>query len=261
MTTHAKQFESAANPVALVTGAGRRVGNQLVRALAAAGYRVVLHADRSMAEAQATVAELAAAGQEAFAVAADLRDERANRAMVRQSHDRWGRIDALVNCAAIWIPKPLEEVTAADVQAHFEVNALASFVCAQEAGLLMARQSTGGAIVNVGDWAVARPYLNYAAYFISKGSIGAMTRMLAVELAARNPRVRVNAVLPGPVLFPADMTDAERQAVVEATLVKQPGTPADVAGAVLYLLTAGFVTGVCLPIDGGRSVFAPGPHD
>ena len=82
-----------------------------------------------------------------------------------------------------------------------------------------------------------------------------------MELAARNPRVRVNAILPGPVLLPEEMTDAERQAVIEATLVKRPGTPDDVVGAVLYLLTAGFVTGVCLPVDGGRSVFAPGPHD
>ena len=261
MTTSEKQTDLVAKGVALVTGAGRRVGNHLVRALAIAGYRVVLHADRSLAEAQATVDELASAGHEALAVTANLRDERATRAMIRQARDRWGRIDALVNCAAIWVPKPLEEVTAADVQAHFEVNALASFVCAQEAGLLMAAQPAGGAIVNVGDWAVARPYLNYAAYFISKGSIATMTRMLAVELAARNSQVRVNAILPGPVLFPDDMTDAERQAVVDATLVKRPGTPDDVVGAVLYLLTAGFVTGVCLPVDGGRSVFAPGPHD
>ena len=119
------------------------MGNHLVRALAIAGYRVVLHADRSLAEAQATVDELASAGHEALAVTANLRDERATRAMIRQARDRWGRINALVNCAAIWVPKPLEEVTAADVQAHFEVNALASFVCARRPGCSWPRSPRG----------------------------------------------------------------------------------------------------------------------
>jgi pteridine reductase len=80
---------------------------------------------------------------------------------------------------------------------------------------------------------------------------------MAVELAARNPRVRVNAILPGPVLFPDDLSEAERTQIVEATLVKRPGTPDDVAGAVVFLIENSFITGVCLPVDGGRSIFAP----
>ncbi|MGD9723252.1 MAG: SDR family NAD(P)-dependent oxidoreductase [Pirellulales bacterium] len=247
---------ATAVPVALVTGAGLRVGNHLARALAARGYRVALHAGRSLAAAEATAAEIRAAGGEALALAADLRDTDATARMVTAVRDAFGRLDALVNNASVWQPRPLEEVSADDVRQHFEVNTLASFICCQVAGLAMAAQPEGGAIVNVGDWAIARPYLNYAAYFASKGAIPALTRSMAVELAARNPRVRVNAVLPGPVLFPHDLTDIQRAALVEATLVKRAGTPDDLAHAVLFLIENTFVTGVCLPVDGGRTIFA-----
>jgi pteridine reductase len=243
--------------VALVTGAGRRVGNELVRSLADKGYRVAVHASGSMKEAEATAEQLCHDGSDAVAVQADLRDERATRAMIEQVRQKFGRIDALVNNAAVWNPKPLEEVRADDVRKHFEVNALGTFICCQAAGLQMAAQPTGGAIVNIGDWAIARPYEGYSAYFASKGCIPTLTRTMAVELAARNPRVRVNAVLPGPVLFPEDLSEEERSELIAATLVRRAGTPADVASAVLFLLENTFVTGVCLPVDGGRSIYAP----
>jgi pteridine reductase len=177
--------------------------------------------------------------------------------MIEQAHTRFGRMDALVNSAAIWLRQPLEEVTAADVRRHFETNTLGTFLCCQRVGGLMVEQSSGGAIVNFGDWAIARPYLNYAAYFASKGSIPTLTRTFAVELASRNPRVRVNAILPGPVMLPPDLPAEERQQAIDGTLVKREGTPAHVADAVLFLLRNDFVTGVCLPVDGGRSIYAP----
>ena len=121
----------------------------------------------------------------------------------------------------------------------------------------MVRQAEGGSIVNLGDWAVARPYVNYAAYFPSKGAIPTLTRFLAVELGTRNPRVRVNCVLPGPVLLPPDLPEAERRQAIEATLVKREGRPENIAQAVLFFLDNDFVTGVCLPIDGGRTIYAP----
>jgi pteridine reductase len=251
------QQRAADRPAALVTGAGRRVGNALARALAAHGYRVALHAGRSLAEAEATAGELNRAGGEAIAVQADLADEAAIRAMVASVHAAFGRIDALVNNAAIWQRKPLEDVRAADVREHFDINVLGTFVCCQAVGLVMVQQPTGGAIVNIGDWATDRPYPDYAAYFAAKGCIPTLTRTMAVELAQRNPRVRVNAILPGPVLFPADMSPQERDAIVRATLVQRPGTPEDVARAVMFLLDSTFVTGVCLPVDGGRSIYTP----
>jgi pteridine reductase len=160
-----------------------------------------------------------------------------------------------MNSAAIWIAKPLER-WALDVRQHFEVKR-GVIRLRQEAGLIMVQQEQGGAIVNIGDWATSRPYLDYAAYFVAKGSIPALTRVLAVELAARNPRVRVNAILPGPVLFPQGLTAQEKSAIERATLVKREGTPLDLAQAVIFLLENTFVTGVCLPVDGGRTVYAP----
>ena len=178
--------------------------------------------------------------------------------MIAAAHAHFGRIDALVNNAAIWKGKPLEAVRAADVREHFEVNTLATFICCQEAGLLMVAQEEGGSIVNIGDWAIERPYRNFVAYFAAKGSIPTLTRAMAVELASRNPRVRVNAILPGPVLLPDDMTAAERREVIDATLVKREGSPGDIARAVLFLLESPFITGVCLPVDGGRTIYSPG---
>jgi pteridine reductase len=248
---------TAESPVALVTGAGRRLGNAVAHELAAHGYRLALHASGSRLEAEETTRELIAGGTEAIAVVADLRDEEATRRMIGAAHDHFGRIDALVNNAAVWISKPLESVQAADVRQHFEIDTLATFICCQEAGLLMVGQHSGGAIVNIGDWAIVRPYRDYAAYFAAKGSIPTLTRTFAVELAARNPKVRVNAVLPGPVLLPVEMTPQERQQVIGATLVKREGTPRDIARAVVFLLENTFITGVCLPVDGGRSIYSP----
>ena len=193
-------------------------------------------------------------GGDAVAFGADLGDERAVREMVAQVVERFGRLDVLVNCAAVWQSRRLEEVTAADVRKHFEVNTLGTFLCCQQAGLAMANQPDGGVIVTFGDWAEARPYLNYAAYFPSKGAITAMTRSLAVEFAARNPRVRVNCILPGPVMLPPDLPEAERRKAIDGTLVKREGSPENIAQAVLALIDNDFITGVCLPVDGGRTI-------
>ena len=100
------------------------------------------------------------------------------------------------------------------------------------------------------------PYLDYAPYLVSKGAVPALTRCLAVELGTRNPRVRVNCVLPGPVLFPPDMPGAEREEAIRSTLVRRAGRPENVAAAVLFLVENEFVTGVCLPVDGGRTIYA-----
>lgn len=246
------------HPVAIVTGSGApRVGNVIVRALAARGYRVAVHANSSIDEAEQTAEELRAGGAHAFAVQAELSDETDVERMVAEVYERFGRIDALVNSAAIWQSKPLDDVRADDVRRHFEVNTLGTFLCCQHVGRIMVGQATGGAIVNLGDWATVRPYRNYAAYFPSKGAIPALTRTMAVELAARNPAVRVNAVLPGPVMLPDTLPAAERRAAIEATLVKREGSPQNVADAVVFLLENDFVTGVCLPVDGGRSIYAP----
>ncbi len=246
--------------VALVTGSGkRRVGAHVAEALAARGYAIAVHYNTSENEANETATSLESRfGVMAVPLQADLADETAVRELVTATLDFFGRIDALVNCAAIWNRKALEDVTSADVREHFDANLLGTFLMCQHVGLAMVKQPTGGCIVNVGDWADSRPYKDYAAYFPSKAAIPGLTRVFAVELGTRNPNVRVNAVLPGPVMLPREMGSDEREGVIAGTLVKREGSPAHVAAAVLHFLDNDFVTGTCLPVDGGRSVFANG---
>ncbi len=244
--------------VALVTGSGKkRVGSVVADALARRGYAVAIHYRSSAAEAEETATELRKHGVEVAAFPADLTDETAVKKLVAAVLARFGRIDVLVNCAAVWKSKRLEEVTAADVRMHFDTNALSTFLMGQHVGLQMAKQPDGGVIVNIGDWAEVRPYLHYAAYFPSKGAVSVITRTLAVELGTRNPRVRVNQISPGPVMLPPDLPEAEKRQAIDATLVKREGSPHNIAQAVLALVDNEFVTGVILPVDGGRTVFAP----
>ena len=218
------------------------------------GYAIALHYNRSADEARQSVAGLRAQGVHAEAFAADVSDETAVTNLFRQVMDEFGRLDVLVTAAAVWNRRPLEALTAADVRREFEVNALGTFLCCQQAGAIMVRQPEGGAIITIGDWACARPYRDYAAYFLSKGAIPTLTRVLAVEFAARNRSIRVNCILPGPVMLPDDLGDAEVQGAVAGTLLKRPGRPEHVAQAVVFLVENDYVTGVCLPVDGGRTI-------
>ena len=241
--------------VALITGSGkRRVGNAVATALAARGYAIALHYNSSAEEARQTVVRLKEQGTRASAFQADVADESQLDRLFDETLNHFGRLDVLVTAAAVWERKPLEEVTAEDVRRHFDVNALGTLLCCRKAGLIMAEQPEGGAIVTIGDWATARPYPNYAAYFASKGAIAALTRCLAVELAQRNPRVRVNCILPGPVMLPDDLSEADVKGAVAGTLLKRAGRPEHVAHAVVFLVENDFVTGVCLPVDGGRTI-------
>jgi pteridine reductase len=244
--------------VALITGsAKRRLGWHVASALADRGCAVVIHYNTSADDAASAAAELTSRGARAIALGAELADEAQVRELVATTLREFGRLDFLINCAAVWRPMPLEQIAAADVRRYLEANTLGTFLCCQHAGLAMVRQAEGGSIVNFGDWAIERPYLNYAAYFPSKGAIPALTRTFAVELGTRNPRVRVNCVMPGPVMLPRDLPAAERQHAIDATLVKREGRPENVVQAVLHFLDNDFVTGACLPVDGGRTIYVP----
>jgi pteridine reductase len=246
--------------VALVTGSGKkRVGYHVAAALAARDYALVIHYHNSAAEAAETAEYFSRVhGAPAHTARANLGHEDEVRAMVEATLAQFGHIDVLVNCAAMWHRKKLEEVMAADVLAHFEANTLGTFLTCQHIGLAMVRQPMGGCIVNMGDWADARPYLDYASYFPSKSAIPGLTRTFAVELGTRNPNVRVNAVIPGPVMLPPDLSAVEKTASIAGTLVKREGSPENVARAVLQFIDNDFITGSCLTVDGGRSVFAGG---
>jgi pteridine reductase len=245
--------------VAIVTGTGRRrVGWYIANALAEKGFAVVVHYRTSATEATELVDAIRKRGGQASAAQADLSHEDQVKGLIQAAVSSFGRIDLLVNTAAFYKSKKLEEVTADDLRRHFEVNILATFLCSQQAGLVMVKQPEGGCIVNFSDWTEARPYLDYSAYLATKGGVPALTRCLAVELGTRNPKVRVNAIAPGPILYPADMGAAERNESIEATLVKHQGSPENIIQAVLFLAENDFVTGTCVTVDGGRTVYAGG---
>jgi pteridine reductase len=251
--------ENQDKPVALITGSGRRrIGNHVARALGRRGYRIALHYHRSQEDAQATLREFGETGIEAEAYQADVAQEADVNRMFDALQERFGRLDVLVTTASVWKSKRLEDVSTEDLLFNFDINTLGTFHCARRAGLMMVEQESGGVIVTIGDWAIERPYPDYAAYFVSKGAIPTLTRTLAVELAARNPRVRVNCIHPGPVMLPPGLSEQERQARIDATLVKNADDPECVVRTVLYFIDNSFVTGVNLPVDGGRTIYARG---
>jgi pteridine reductase len=245
------------SPVALVTGSGAaRVGRAIAEEFLEQGYQVVLHARRSIAIAEARLQELRASGHSVSLVSGAVEDEAAVSDWLREILEKHARIDVVVNAAAVWTPQPLEKTTSVDFEQAFRVNTLGPALVAKIFGLQMAAQSHGGAIINIGDWAVVRPYKRFAAYFVSKGAIEVLTRTMAVELSSRNPKIRVNAVLPGPVLLAEGISNDRQERILQQSLLKRLGTAMDVAEAVLFLAESPFITGVCLPVDGGRSIYA-----
>ncbi len=244
-----------ARKVALVTGSGkRRVGNTIAHALAQRDYDIALHYNRSAEEAEETATALRRRGVNAAAFQADIADADQIGRLFEGVVQQFGRLDVLVTAAAVWHPKPLEETTADDVRRQFDINALGTFVCCQHAGRIMEGQPEGGLIVTIGDWVTARPYAGYAAYFAAKGALPTITRTFAVELARRNRAIRVNCILPGPVMLPDDLSQAEVAGAVSGTLLKRAGRPENVAQGVLFFIDCDYTTGVCLPIDGGRTI-------
>ncbi len=235
--------------VALVTGAGKRVGRAIAMALAERGAAIAIHYRSSQREAAEGVAAIASRGGRAEAFAADLASVAAIEGMVTDLLAKFGRIDVLVNSASVFYRKRLEDVTENDWDISLDTNLKAPFFLSKFAGAAMRRQGAGK-IVNIGDWAGIRPYNNYLPYTVSKSGLIGLTRALAKALA---PEVQVNCVALGPVMPPEDYDAAEIESLKQATLTKTLGTPEDVARAVLYLCEgADFTTGSTLMVDGGR---------
>lgn len=245
-------------PVALITGSGRpRVGNVIARYLAERRYRIALHYNSSAEEARQSRDELRGCGADCEAYQANVGNEAEVDSMVAAVHDDFGRIDVLVTTASIWSTTSFDQITTDDLRKNFDVNTLGTFFASRAAGRIMIDQPEGGAIVTIGDWAIERPYLDHAPYLLSKGAIPTLTRILALELGHRNPKVRVNCIHPGPVMFPPDTPDSEKQDLIDSTLLKTADCPEMVARAVEFFIQNEFVTGTCLPVDGGRHMFTP----
>jgi pteridine reductase len=234
--------------VALVTGAGRRLGRVLAEALAGRGMAVALHHHASAAGADDTRAGIVAAGGRAECFAADLSDARAAAELPRRVAERLGGLDVLVNSAAVMRRLSFEETTVEQYDAVLDLNLRAVFFCTQGAApFLRARQ---GKVVNLADLSGLEPWPGFAAHSLSKAGVVMLTRVLARSLA---PEVTVNAIAPGTVLVPEEYDAAERERLARTTPLGRLGTPSDATAALLYLLEGGdFVTGEVLVVDGGR---------
>lgn len=252
-----QQLFGTSRPVAMVTGsASDRVGRKVALTFFERQFNVVFHAHTENRQDNQWIDSLDSSNQQVLRVSGPVEQPESCQRWRDQIMAKWGRIDVLVNSAAIWQPKTLEQTELMDLRQHIEVNLLGSFLTSQRFGLQMAGQASGGAIVQIGDWAVQRPYAGFSAYFLSKGGIGTLTRSLAVELASRNPKIRVNAVLPGPVMLAKGVGQQKSKRIEQDCLLKRAGTAQDVAEAVYFLATSPFITGACLPVDGGRSIFS-----
>lgn len=237
-------------PVALITGAARRIGACIARHLHVAGYDLVLHYRNSAEDMQALCAELEAARAGSVqSVRADLDDVDALPAVVQAAINHFGRLDALVNNASTYHATPLAEASHADWDALFSANARAPFFLAQAAAPHL--KDSCGAIINITDIYAERPLPRHPVYCASKAALRMLTKVLARELG---PEIRVNAVAPGNILWSTNPDKAETAAMVrERTSLGRQGKPEDIAAAVLYLLRdADYVTGAELPVDGGR---------
>ncbi len=239
-------------PIALITGAGRRVGAVIARTLHAAGYDLALHYRHSGDDARALADELERQRAcSTLLLQAELAELSALPRMIEQLLAHYGRLDALVNNASTFYPTPLGTATPMQWNELFSSNAQAPFFLCQ-AAIPALREARGG-IVNMVDIYAERPLAGHPLYCMAKAALAAMTRSLALELG---PDIRVNGVAPGAVLWPSDGKPYDdQQALLARTPLQRAGTPEDVAGAVLWLLRdAPFVTGQIIRVDGGRTL-------
>lgn len=235
--------------VALVTGAGRRLGAAIAAGLARAGCDVAVHHHASAEGAEATLRAVREAGRRGERFAADLRDAAAARALPGRVVESFGRLDVLVNSAAVMVRREFDAITPEDWHDALALNLSAALFTAQGAAPHLRR--TRGKIVNLADLAAFEVWPAYLPLNVSKAGVVMLTQGLARILA---PDVTVNAVAPGAVLPPDDWPAEARDHLAETTPLKRLGTPADVVRAILFLLESDYITGIVVPVDGGRLV-------
>lgn len=234
---------------ALVTGAGIRVGRSIALALARSGFDLILHANRSQQSLEEVAGEIRDLGRKVHCHLADLSDPAAVDELAATVRGHTPVLDLLVHNAALFERIPFAEIGRDAYRRMQAVNLEAPFFLSQ--GLLPSLlASPAPQIIHVTDIAAERPYTEHAHYSVSKAGLAMLTRALAVELG---PKVRVNAVAPGTVAFPPDYDEAARREILSRIPLAREGSPEDVAGAVLYLVDAPYVSGQVIALDGGRS--------
>jgi len=239
--------------VVLLTGA-RRVGAVVAETLARRGADIAIAYNRSKDEAEAAADTVRAAGRRALIVQGDVSLAEGCERIVAGVDRELGRLDVLINMASVYRQVAFEELDANLWDHQQAVDLRAAFLCAKAAAPIM-RRAGGGRIVNFSDWVAAsgRPrYTGYVAYYVAKAGVKALTEALALELAPYN--ILVNAIAPGPILAPADLSPDQLKAVEAATPLGRWGGPEEIAKAVLALIDSDFITGETIRVDGGRHV-------
>ena len=238
-----------AGRVALVSGAGRRVGRAIALALGARGMQVVVHFNGSREGADETARLLTEAGGQAVVEQADLTSVDAAHDLIDRAVAWRGTLTTLVNSAAIMLRTPVGETKTSDWDTMFAINVRAPYFLSQRAAPALA--ASHGAIVNIADLAAFESWPAYVPHGMTKAAVVQMTRAMARALA---PDVRVNAVAPGVVLLPEGWSEEEAEHLRSTTPLRRLGSPEDVAQAVVFLLEAQYVTGEVVRVDGGRHI-------
>ena len=235
---------------ALVTGAGIRLGQQIAIYLASRGMRVAVHYHQSFQGAQTTLAQMEGGHLRHHLFQADLANLVELQQMLEQTRQRMGSISVLINNAATFYPTPFFSVTETEWNRLFDLNLKAPFFLSQTIGEQM--KATGeGKIINIADVAAFWPWTQFLPYCLTKSALVTLTQGLAKALA---PEIHVNAIAPGNVLPSPPGSNIDQQAAIEQSLLKRRGSTKDIVNAVDYLLHGDFLTGVVLPVDGGRLV-------
>lgn len=235
--------------VALVTGAAKRLGRAVALRLADEGADVVVHYGKSANEAREVVSEIGKRGRRAASFSAELTSVPAIQKLFEDAVGHFGQLHILINSAANFLETKFGETTETIWDASLDTNLKAPFFCSQAAAPYL-RQSGRGVIINFSDIGGLLGWREFLPHSVSKAGIIQLTRILAKELA---PKVRVNAIAPGTITMPGDPPELEADYVRRAPL-QRSGRPEEVADAVLYLISAEFVTGHVLVLDGGRTL-------
>ena len=236
--------------VALITGSAKRLGKEIAIELARKGAEIAIHYRSSKAEAEDALKAVRSAGSEGWVFQAELTDDNSIKKLFSDIETQFGGLDILINSASTFSAATADEATSQHWDWQMDTNAKGPFFVAQRAARLMFVRGCGK-IINIADVAGEVIWPGYLPYSVSKAALIAVNRGLAKAYA---PNIQVNAIAPGPVLFPESYTEDQKQSAVERTLLKRAGSPKDIVNAVVFLIENDYITGEVLHVDGGRHI-------